>query len=144
GTHSHGQSHETAFAQMVNEWLGVRLEQVQVFQGDTDTSLYGRGSYAQRSMIAGGSALKLAADEVIRKGRRLSAWMMEAAESDVEFAQGTFRVKGTDRKVSFADVAQKAYQGIGLPPEFGIGLDGAGSHPGPNTYPNGCMVCEVE
>ena len=144
GTLSTGQGHETMFAQMVSEWLGVPLEKVRVFQGDTDKSLFGRGTFAQRSMNAGGSALKRAADEVIRKGARIAAWMLETAETDIEFTRGAFRVKGTDRKVDFAAVAAKSYQGMGLPEEFGVGLDGIGSHPGPNTYPNGCMVCEVE
>ena len=144
GTHSHGQGHETAFAQMANEWLGVELDDVRVFQGDTDKVLFGRGTFSQRSMLAGGSALKLAADEVIRKGKRLAGWMLEAAESDIDFESGMFRIKGTDRAVNFRDVAKKSYLGMGLPAEFGVGLDGTGTHPGPFTFPNGCMVCEVE
>jgi carbon-monoxide dehydrogenase large subunit len=144
GTLSTGQGHETVFAQMVSGWLGVPLACVRVFQGDTDKLLYGRGTYAQRSMNAGGSALKLAADEVVRKGKRLAAWMLEAGEHDIEFKEGMFRVAGTDRQASFAEVARKAYLGVGLPTELGVGLDGAGSHPGPNNFPNGCMVCEVE
>lgn len=144
GTLSTGQGHETMFAQMACEWLGVSLEDVQVKQGDTDSALFGRGTYAQRSTSTGGSALKLAADEVIQKGRRLSAWMLESAEADVEFTGGVFRVKGTDRQVSFGEVAKASYRGNGLPTEFGIGLSGAGTHPGPNTFPNGCMICEVE
>jgi len=144
GTVSTGQGHETMFAQMASEWLGVPCAQVRVFQGDTDKSLFGRGSFAQRTMIAGGSALKLAADEVVRKGKRLAAWMLEASEADIDFERGVFRVKGTDRLVSFSDVAAKSYVGVGLPPEFGVGLDAVGSHPGPNTFPNGCMICEVE
>ena len=144
GTLSTGQGHETRFSQMASQWLGVRLDQVRVFQGDTDKSLFGRGSFAQRTMIAGGSALRRAADEVIRKGRGIAAWMLEASESDMEFVGGAFRIKGTDRSVGFAEVAKKSYQGVGLPEAFGVGLDGVGSHPGPNTYPNGCMICEVE
>jgi carbon-monoxide dehydrogenase large subunit len=144
GTHSHGQGHETMFAQMVSEWLGLKLDQVRVFQGDTDRLLYGRGTFAQRSMIAGGSALKVAAEEVVRKGKRLAGWMLEVSEHDIVFANRAFRVEGTDRQVSFEKVAEKSYQGLGLPPEFGVGLDGVGSHPGPNTFPNGCMICEVE
>jgi carbon-monoxide dehydrogenase large subunit len=144
GTLSTGQGHETMFAQMASDWLGVPLTGVRVFQGDTDKLLYGRGTFAQRSMNAGGSALKLAADQVILKGRRIAAWMLEAADADVEFAYGRFTVQGTDRGVSFAEVAKKSYLGVGLPPALGIGLDGVGSHPGPNTFPNGCMIVEVE
>ncbi len=144
GTMSTGQGHETMFAQMACEWLGVPMSQVRVFQGDTDKLLFGRGTFAQRSMSAGGSALKLAADEVIRKGKCFAGWMLETPESDIEFEHGVFRIKGTDRQLTFTEVAEKSYQGSGLPAELGIGMDGVGSHPGPNTYPNGCMICEVE
>jgi carbon-monoxide dehydrogenase large subunit len=144
GTHSHGQGHETVFAQMMSEWLGVAHDQVRVFQGDTDKILYGRGTFSQRSMIAGGSALKMAADEVIKKGKRLAGYMLEASATDIEFKDSKFRITGTDRAVSFAAVAKKSYMGAGLPAEFGVGLDGVGAHPGPNTFPNGCMICEVE
>jgi carbon-monoxide dehydrogenase large subunit len=144
GTVSTGQGHETMFAQMISQWLGIPIDAVSTFQGDTDKILYGRGTFAQRSMIAGGSALKLAADEVVRKGKRLAAWMLEAADADIEFENLAFRVKGTDREVGFFDVVKKSYQGTGIPPEFGIGLDGTGVHPGPDTFPNGCMICEVE
>jgi carbon-monoxide dehydrogenase large subunit len=144
GTLSTGQGHETAFAQMISSWLGVPLEKVRLVQGDTDKVLYGRGTYAQRSMNAGGSALKLAADEVVRKGKRFAGWLLEADAADIEFEAGVFRVKGTDRQLSLTDVARRAYASPGVPAELGIGLDGAGSHPGPNNFPNGCMVCEVE
>ncbi len=70
--------------------------------------------------------------------------MMEVALEDVEFARGYFRIKGTDRQASFPEVARKAYSPVGLPPELGVGLDGVGAHAGPNNFPNGCMVCEVE
>lgn len=144
GTYSHGQGHETTFAQLASEWFGVGLQRIRVVQGDTDQVLFGRGTFSQRSMLAGGSALKIAADAVIAKAKRLAGWMLETAEADIEFVAGNFSVKGTDRRVSFDDVVRKSYQGVGLPAEFGIGLDGAASHPGPNTYPNGCMVAEVE
>lgn len=144
GTHSHGQSHETAFAQMLHEWLGVEPGQVTVFQGDTDNVLFGRGTFSQRSMSAGGSALQVAADAVIAKGKRVAGVLLEAAEHDIDFKAGAFCVKGTDRSVSFRAVAKKSYQGLGLPAELGIGLDGTGTHPGPFTFPNGCMISEVE
>ena len=143
GTLSTGQGHETMFAQMVSGWLGVPMEQVRVFQGDTDKVLFGRGTFAQRSMSTGGSALKLAAEDVIAKGRRLSAWMLEAPEADIDFEDGVFRVAGTDRSVAFREVARMSYAGGGLPREFGVGLDGVGAHEGSYTFPNGCMVCEV-
>jgi len=144
GTLSTGQGHETMYAQMVHEWLAVGIDDVRGKQGDTDAALFGRGTFAQRSTNAGGSALKLAAEEVVRKGKCLSAWMLEAAEADIEFDAGTFRVKGTDRQVTFKEVARTSYRGVGLPAEFGVGLSGTGSHPGPNNFPNGCMICELE
>jgi carbon-monoxide dehydrogenase large subunit len=144
GTLATGQGHETAFAQMATEWLGVPLDRVRLVQGDTDKLLYGRGTYAQRSMNAGGSALRLAADEVVRKGKRFAGWLLEADVADIEFEAGVFRVKGTDRLLGFAEVARRAYASPGVPAELGVGLDGAGSHPGPNNFPNGCMVCEIE
>src|SRR5437764_1026169 len=91
-----------------------------------------------------GSALRLAADEVVRKGKRVAGCLLEADAADIEFEAGIFRVKGTDRQLAFAEVARRAYAGIGVPAELGVGLDGVGSHPGPNNFPNGCMVCEVE
>ena len=144
GTMATGQGHETMFTQMASDWLGLPFDQIRVFQGDTDKLLFGRGSFAQRTMSAGGSALRLAADDVIGKGKRFTAWMLEAAEEDIEFERGNFCVKGTDRKLTFAQVAEKSYAGAGVPQELGIGLDGVGNHAGPNTYPNGCMICEVE
>jgi carbon-monoxide dehydrogenase large subunit len=143
GTLSTGQGHETMFAQMICDWLGVAIDDVRVKQGDTDSALFGRGTFAQRSTSTGGSALRLAADEVVRKGKRLSAWMLEAAETDIEFERGLFRIKGTDRQISFRDVAKASYNGA-LPPGLEIGLSGIGTHSGLNTFPNGCMICELE
>jgi aerobic carbon-monoxide dehydrogenase large subunit len=144
GTLATGQGHETMFAQMVSTWLAVPFDAIQLFQGDTDKVLFGRGTFAQRSMNAGGSALKLASDAVVRKGKRIAAFMLEAAEADIAFERGNFFVQGTDRHVSFAVVAKKAYAPVGLPAALGVGLDGVGTHSGPNNFPNGCMICEVE
>ncbi len=144
GTLSTGQGHETMFAQMICDWLGVAIDDVHVKQGDTDGTLFGRGTFAQRSTSTGGSALRLAADEVVQNGKRLSAWMLEAAEADIEFERGLFRIKGTDRQVSFRDVAKASYNAAALPQGLQIGLSGVGTHPGPNTFPNGCMICELE
>ena len=144
GTMGTGQGHETMYAQMISDWFGANLAHVRVFQGDTDRVLYGRGSFAERSALAGGSALKGAADEVIRKAKRIAAAILEAADSDIDFADGIFRVTGTDRTTTFKDVAQRAYAGHGLASELGLGLDGAGVYSGPQAYPNGCIICEVE
>src|SRR5262249_50277350 len=105
---------------------------------------FGRGTFSQRSMSTGGSALQMAADAVVAKGKRLAGLMLEASEDDIDFKRGMFRIKGTDRSISLRAVAKKSYQGQGLPADLGIGLDGTGTHPGPFTFPNGCMICEVE
>jgi aerobic carbon-monoxide dehydrogenase large subunit len=144
GTMSTGQGHETMYAQMVCEWLGVPIDHVRVLQGDTDRVLFGRGTYGERSAMVGGSALRGAADEVVRKGKRLAAWMLEADEKDLEFRDAEFGVIGTDRKVTLRQVSQRAYATAGLPPELDVGLDGVGAFSGPMSYPNGCMVAEVE
>ncbi|NKB20739.1 MAG: molybdopterin-dependent oxidoreductase [Alphaproteobacteria bacterium] len=144
GTLSTGQGHETMFAQMISGWLSVPLDQIRVFQGDTDKVLFGRGTFAQRSMATGGPALKLAADDVIRKGSRIAAWMLEASEADVAFENGLFKVAGTDRSVTFKEVVKTSYLGAGVPQELGVGLDGVGNHDGTYSFPNGCMICEVE
>jgi carbon-monoxide dehydrogenase large subunit len=144
GTLATGQGHETMYAQMVSDWLGVPTDRIRVFQGDTDKVMFGRGTFAERSAIAGGSALKGAADAVVAKGKKLAGIMLEAAEGDIEFAAGMFRVAGTDRAVPFAAVARFAHAPMGVPMELGIGLDGAGSFGGPPSFPNGAMVCEVE
>ena len=144
GTMATGQGHETMYAQMVSDWLHVPFAHIRVLQGDTDRVLFGRGTFAERSATIGGSALKRATDEVVRKGRRLAAWMMKVAESDVSFDSGLFRVQGSNRSVSFRDVAQKAYDGFGIPAEFGLGLDGVGVFEGTPSYPNGCIICELE
>jgi len=144
GTLSTGQGHETMFAQMISGWLSVPIDDVRVFQGDTDKVLFGRGTFAQRSMATGGSALKLAANEIIRKGARIAAWMMEASETDIAFEDGLFKVAGTDRSVTFKDVVKSSYLGAGVPQDLGLGLDGVGNHDGTYSFPNGCMICEVE
>ena len=92
GTHSHGQGHATAFAQLVAEWLGVPFEGINYIQGDTDKVTFGRGTYAARSSLVGGNALRVAADAVIARGREMAGALMEAAPADVEFKAGTYTV----------------------------------------------------
>ncbi len=144
GTFSYGQGHATVYAQMVQDWLGVPLDQVRLVQGDTDRVSMGRGSFGSRSITMGGSALRLAADKIIEKGKMLAAHMLEAAETDIEFADGNFTVHGTDKSVSLPEVARKSFAPVGLPPGSGIGLEGAGYYDGPFNFPNGCHACEVE
>jgi carbon-monoxide dehydrogenase large subunit len=145
GTHSHGQGHATTYAQMVSEWLGVPFENIRHVQGDTDAVPYGRGTYAARSAVLGGSALRLAADAIIDKARPMAAHMMEAAPGDIEFRDGHFRIAGTDRTLALTDVAKAFYRPMMLPPQFSVGLDASGSFSAsPPSYPNGCQVCEIE
>jgi aerobic carbon-monoxide dehydrogenase large subunit len=148
GTHSHGQGHATAFAQLVSEWLGVRFEAINYIQGDTEKVSFGRGTYAARSSLVGGNGLRLAADAVIARGKEMAAALMEAAPDDIEFKAGTFAVTGTDRRMAIGEVARAFFAPAGPVAKLGLGLEGVGTYSGvpggaPN-YPNGCQVCEVE
>jgi len=145
GTLSHGQGHETTYAQMVADWLGVPEGKIHLAQADTDEVAIGRGTYASRSMMIGGSALRAAADEVIERGKRLAAHFMEADTADIAFADGAFTIAGTDRSMPILQVAQMSFIPVGLPSELGVGLQGAGAFsPDVPTFPNGCHICEVE
>ncbi len=145
GTFSHGQGHATTYAQMASEWLGVPFENIRFVQGDTDQVPFGRGTYASRSVMLGGSALRLAADAVIEKAKPMAAQMLEAAAGDLSFADGRFQITGTDRSVALVDVAKAFYRPVGLPKQFGIGLEGSGAWAAdPQNFPNGCHICEVE
>jgi carbon-monoxide dehydrogenase large subunit len=148
GTHSHGQGHATAFAQLVSEWLGVPLDSIRYIQGDTEKVAIGRGTFAARSSMVGGSALRLATDAIIGKAKSMAGALMEASVDDVEFKDGNFTVVGTDKSISLTAVAKAFFAPAGPVLKFGLGLDAAGSYSGapggaPN-YPNGCQVCEVE
>lgn len=137
GTQSNGQGHATAYAQILSDALGVAPQDVETVQGDTDLVATGRGTGGSRSVPVGGAATRRAAEAAIEAGRRLAADLLEAAEPDVEFADGRYRVVGTDRGVGLAEVAASA--------PGGNGIEGGGSfQPTIHTYPNGCHVCEIE
>ncbi|MSQ73081.1 MAG: xanthine dehydrogenase family protein molybdopterin-binding subunit [Betaproteobacteria bacterium] len=145
GTHSHGQGHATTYAQLVSDWLGLPFENIRFVQGDTDQVPFGRGTFAARSSMIGGCALKLAADAIIEKARPMAAHLMEAASDDVEFHDGQFHIVGTDRAMPMAEVARAFFHPVGMPRKFGVGLDASGSWAAePWNHPNGCHVCEVE
>ncbi|MGB8629652.1 MAG: xanthine dehydrogenase family protein molybdopterin-binding subunit [Xanthobacteraceae bacterium] len=145
GTHSHGQGHQTVYAQMASEWLGVPFENIRFVQGDTDSVPMGRGTYGSRSMHVGGNALKRAADTIIEKAKPMAASILEAAPGDLEFKDGAFRIVGTDRALPLIDVAKAFYRPVMLPPQFDVGLEASGTFAAePPNYPNGCHVCEVE
>jgi carbon-monoxide dehydrogenase large subunit len=145
GTLSHGQGHETTYAQMVADWLGVPEDKIHLAQADTDEVVIGRGTYASRSMMVGGSALRAAADEVIARGKRFAAHFMEADAADIAFADGAFTIAGTDRSMPIAQVAQMSFIPVGLPSELGVGLQGVGAFNSDlPSFPNGCHICELE
>jgi carbon-monoxide dehydrogenase large subunit len=145
GTFSHGQGHATTYAQMVSDWLGVPFEKIRFVQGDTDQVSFGRGTYASRSAMVGGNALRAAADTLIEKAKPLAAHLLEAAAGDLSFKEGRFHITGTDRSIPLVDVARAFYRPVGLPKQFGIGLEASGAFGSdPQNFPNGCHICEVE
>ncbi len=145
GTHSHGQGHETTFAQLVSDRLGIDIDLIDVVHGDTERSSFGMGTYGSRSLVVGGSAIYMAMEKVIEKGRKIAAHLMEAAVDDVEFDQGTFRVAGTDKEKSLGEVALTAYVPHNYPADLEPGLDETAFYDPKNfTYPAGAHVVEVE
>jgi carbon-monoxide dehydrogenase large subunit len=145
GTQSNGQGHETAYAQVLADKLDVPLERVRLVQGDSDRIPNGGGTGGSRSLTAQGVAIRHAADAVIEKGKRYAAQELEAAASDIAFADGAFAVVGTDRRVALMDLAAKAKT---MPTPEGVdapGLDAMASITlDAWTFPNGCHIAEVE
>jgi len=145
GTHSHGQGHETTFAQIVAERLGIPLDKVEVVHGDTARIPFGMGTYGSRSLAVGGSAIAQAVDKIVAKGRKIAAHLLEAGEGDVEFKDGKYTVVGTDRAKSFGEVAFTAYVPHNYPAGLEPGLEENAFYDPKNfTFPAGCHVCEVE
>jgi aerobic carbon-monoxide dehydrogenase large subunit len=145
GTHNHGQGHETVYAQMVSEWLGVDFASVRMIQGDTDAVSFGRGTYGSRSMSIGGSALRNAADNLIEKAKKMAGHVLEASASDIHFADGKLTVIGTDKSIALVDLAKRSFAPVGWPGELGIGLEAVGTFsPARSNFANGCHICEVE
>ena len=146
GSHSHGQGHETTFAQVVADKLGIPLEDVDIQHGDTGKVLFGMGTYGSRSLAVGGTAIVKAVDKVIAKGKKIAAHLLEASEGDIAFEGGEFKVAGTDKKVPFASVALTAYVPHNYPlDKLEPGLnENAFYDPTNFTYPAGSYVCEVE
>ncbi|MCU0970001.1 MAG: xanthine dehydrogenase family protein molybdopterin-binding subunit [Rubrivivax sp.] len=146
GSHSHGQGHETTFAQVVADKLGIAMEDVSIEHGDTGKVLFGMGTYGSRSLAVGGTAIVKALDKVIAKGKKIAAHLMEAADTDIEFEDGQFKVAGTDKAVPFAQVALTAYVPHNFPHDkLEPGLnENAFYDPSNFTYPAGTYICEVE
>jgi aerobic carbon-monoxide dehydrogenase large subunit len=146
GSHSHGQGHETTFAQVVASRLGIPADDVDIVHGDTGRVLFGMGTYGSRSLAVGGTAIVRALDKVIAKGKKIAAHLMEAADTDVEFVEGAFKVAGTDKQVPFAQVALTAYVPHNYPHDkLEPGLnENAFYDPTNFTFPAGSHICEVE
>ena len=146
GSHSHGQGHETTFAQLVASRLGIPMEQVEIVHGDTDKVQFGMGTYGSRSGAVGMSAIVKALDKIETKAKKIAAHLMEAAVEDIVFENGIFTVQGTDKSLPWAQLALSAYTAHGFPSaEIEPGLkEGAFYDPTNFTFPAGCHICEVE
>jgi aerobic carbon-monoxide dehydrogenase large subunit len=145
GTHDHGQGHGTTFKQILCDKLGIEPDKVRFRNGDTDEVLTGTGTFGSRSTACGGSALVIAADKVIARGKKLASHLLEAADADIIFEGGKYAVAGTDKAISLIDVAKASYMPGRLPRGSEMGLFETGTYDGgAPTYPNGCHICEVE
>jgi len=146
GSHSHGQGHETTFAQVVATRLGIPIENVDVVHGDTGRVLFGMGTYGSRSLAVGGTAIVKALDKIVAKGKKIAAHLLEAAESDIEFKDGKFTVAGTDRSKAFGEISLAAYVPHNYPlDKLEPGLNETAFYDPTNfTFPAGTHICEVE
>ena len=146
GSHAHGQGHETTFAQLVSERLGIPIDTISIVHGDTDKVQFGMGTYGSRSGAVGMSAVVKALDKVEAKAKKVAAYMLEAAEGDIEFKDGKFSVAGTDKSAAWGEVTLNAYiahKFSGQELEPGL-KEGAFYDPTNFTFPAGCHICEVE
>src|SRR5258707_2896354 len=144
GTLSSGQGHATSFAQLVVEWLGVELSQVHLVTGDTDVTIVGGGAHSARALRLAAVVMAKASDQIVDKGRRIAAWLLEAAPADIEFAAGKFSVRGTDRSVDLFTAATAAKR-ADAPVDCRGPLDGICDESSDvPSFPYGCAVCEVE
>ena len=146
GSHSHGQGHETTFAQVVAARLGIAVDAVDVVHGDTGRVPFGMGTYGSRSISVGGAAIMKALDKIETKAKKIAAHLMESSDADVEFANGEFTIKGTDKKVTFGQVALTAYVPHNYPlDKLEPGLNETAFYDPTNfTFPAGTYICEVE
>ncbi|MGO8955116.1 MAG: xanthine dehydrogenase family protein molybdopterin-binding subunit [Rhodomicrobium sp.] len=146
GSHSHGQGHETTFAQVVADKLGIDPAQIEIVHGDTAKVPFGMGTYGSRSLAVGGSAIVKALDKIIEKGRKIASHLLEASEGDIVFENGAYTVKGTDKSKAFGEIALTAY----VPHKYPIetlepGLEETAFYDPKNfTFPAGTYICEVE
>lgn len=145
GSHSHGQGHETTFAQVVADKLGIPMADVDIVHGDSDTVAFGMGTYGSRSLAVGGSAIVKSIDKVLEKGAKIAAHKLECGVNDLDYANGSWTIKGTNKSISFGDVSLTAYVPHVYPPDLEPGLDFSSFYDPTNfTYPFGCHICVVE
>jgi carbon-monoxide dehydrogenase large subunit len=145
GSQRNGQGHLTAYAQIINETMGLDPARVRLVQGDTDLIPYGRGTGYSRSIPVGGSAVKGAAMKVVERSKKIAAHLLETSVADIEVKDGKYTVAGTDRSVSFEEIAAQAYTQGALPEELGFGIAERHEFDPPGlTYPNGCHIAEIE
>ncbi len=146
GAHSHGQSHETVFAQIVSDKLGIAESAVEIVHGDTSKIPFGMGSYGSRSLAVCGQAMSNATDKIIAKGKKIAAHMLEAGDGEILFSNGVFSVSGTNRSKTFGEVAFSAYVPHNYPlATLEPGLEETAFYdPNNFTYPAGAYICEVE
>ena len=146
GSHSHGQGHETSFAQVVADMIGIPEDMVEIVHGDTANTPMGMGTYGSRSLAVGGSAMVRATEKIIAKATKIASHLLEASEGDVELKDGAFTVAGTDKSVAWGDVTLAAYVPHNYPlEEIEPGLEETAFYDPSNfTYPSGAYACEVE
>ncbi len=146
GSHSHGQGHETTFAQVVAARLGIAVDQVDVVHGDTGRVPFGMGTYGSRSISVGGAAIMKALDKIETKAKKIAAHLLESSDADIDFANGEFTVRGTDKKIAFGAVALTAYVPHNYPlDKLEPGLNETAFYDPTNfTFPAGTYICEVE
>jgi carbon-monoxide dehydrogenase large subunit len=145
GSITQGMGHETVFKQLLCDRLGMHPDQVTYIQGDTDKVAIGEGTGGSRSAALGGSAVMMATEKIVAKARSIAAHMLEAAEPDVEFDAGVFKITGTDRTLPLADIASAAWDPKSLPEGMEPGLISQASYAaGDQCFPNGCHICELE
>ncbi len=145
GSHSHGQGHETTFAQIVADSFGIPMEDVEIVHGDTEQIPFGMGTYGSRSLAVGGSAIMKSIDKIKEKGAKIAAHLLEANEADLVFAEGKWTVKGTDKSIPFQQVALTAYVPHNYPAGLEPGLDFSSFYDPLNfTFPFGAHIAEVE
>ncbi|QAU44500.1 xanthine dehydrogenase family protein molybdopterin-binding subunit [Bradyrhizobium guangzhouense] len=145
GSHSHGQGHETVFAQLISDRLGIPISQVSIVHGDTDKVQFGMGTYGSRSAAVGLTAILKAVEKVETKAKKIAAHALEASEADIVIENGEFKVTGTDKAIALPMVALAAYTAHNLPDGMEPGLkESAFYDPSNFTFPAGTYICELE